>query len=98
MRASKLGLKVRKTDVGAQMIDESSLPTYGMVIASFQVQNQLDRLHFFQETFLLADTSMDVILGMPFLTLGNADIHFTERELTWRSPIPLQKLYRPPDG
>ena len=34
---NKLGLRVRKTDVGAQKIDGSTLETYGMVIAGFQV-------------------------------------------------------------
>lgn len=28
---------------------------------------------------------MEVVLGMPFLTLSNADIRFAERELVWRS-------------
>ena len=28
---------------------------------------------------------MEVVLGMLFLTLNNADIQFTEKELIWRS-------------
>ena len=72
--AAHLGLKVRVTDVGTQKIDGSSLATYGMVIAAFQVVDKLGRSRFFQETFLLADISMKVVLGMPFLTLSNADI------------------------
>ena len=72
--AKKLGLRTRKTDVGAQKIDGSSLDTFGMVIAGFQVIDKLGRARFFQETFLLADTTMEVVLGMPFLTFGNADI------------------------
>ena len=71
---SKLGLKVRPTDVGAQKIDGSTLETFGMVLASFQVEDKLGRPQFFQETFLLADLSMKVVLGMPFLTLSNANI------------------------
>ena len=27
---------------------------------------------------------MEVVLGMPFLALNNADIQFAEKELTWR--------------
>ena len=42
--AKKLGLRVRKSDVGAQKIDGSTLETYGMVIAGFQVQDNLERL------------------------------------------------------
>lgn len=56
-----------------------------MVIAGFQIQDKLGRVRFFQETFLLADISMKVVLGMPFLTLSNADIQFAERELAWRT-------------
>ena len=41
--AAYLGFKIRVTDVGAQKIDGSSLTTYGMVIAVFQVVNKLDR-------------------------------------------------------
>lgn len=28
---------------------------------------------------------MEVVLGMPFFTLSNADVRFAEGELTWRS-------------
>ena len=83
--AAKLGLKVRKTDIGAQKIDGSTLETFGMVLADFQVEDKLGRARFFQETFLLADISAEVVLGMPFLTLSNADVQFVEKELTWRS-------------
>ena len=38
-----LGLKVRMTNVGAQKIDKLSLATYGMLIATFQVVNNLGR-------------------------------------------------------
>ena len=56
-----------------------------MVLASFQVEDKLGKIRFFQETFLLADISTEVVLGMLFLTLSNADIQFVEKELTWRS-------------
>ena len=58
-----------------------------MVIAAFQVKDKFGRARFFQETFLLANTSMEVVLGMPFLTLSNADIQFAEKEQIWRSYI-----------
>ena len=83
--ALKLGLKVCQTDVGAQKIDGYTLETFRMVLASFQMEDKLGRARFFQETFLLADIHMEVVLGMPFLTLSNADIQFLKQELTWRS-------------
>ena len=56
-----------------------------MVLADFQIEDKLGKVQFFQETFLLADISAEVVLGMPFLTLSNADVQFVKKELTWRS-------------
>lgn len=67
--AAKLGLAVRKTQVGAQKIDGSPLKTIEMVIAGFQIQDDLGRVRFLQETFLWADTSLKVILWITFLTI-----------------------------
>ena len=53
-----------------------------MVIAAFQVIDKLGRARFFQETFLLADTTIEVVLGMPFFIFSNADIQFAKKELT----------------
>ena len=83
--AAHLGLKVKVTDVGAQKIDGSSLTTYDMVIAAFQIVDKLNRFRFFQETFLLADISIEVVLGMPIFSFSNVDIQFAEKELTWRT-------------
>ena len=81
----KLGLRIQKTDVGAQKINGCSLDTFGMAIASFQVQDKLGRARFFQETFLVTDIRMDVVLKMPFLTLSNANIQFAEENLIWKN-------------
>ena len=72
--AAHLGPKVRMTDVGAQKIDESSLAIYNMVIATFEVVDKLGYFRFFQETFLLIDINMKVVLGMPPLIFSNAHI------------------------
>ena len=83
--AKQLGLRTWKTNAEAQKIDGSSLDTFEMVIASFQVINTLGRAWFFWEIFLLADTTMEVVLEIPFLTFSNANIQFAEKELTWRT-------------
>ena len=72
--AAHLGLKIRIIDVGARKTNASSLATYGMVIAAFQVVDKFGRSWFFQETFLPANISMKVVLGMSLLTFSNADI------------------------
>ena len=56
-----------------------------MVLASFQVEDKLGRIQFFQETFLLANISTGLVLGMPSLILSNPDVQFVEKKLTWRT-------------
>ena len=74
----KLGLRTRKIVIGAQKIDESHMDTFGMVITNYSVKDKLGRIWFFQKTFLLANIGLEVVLGMPFLTLSKADIRFAE--------------------
>ena len=76
--ATKLGLKPRSTNVSAQKIDSSALTTHGIGLASFLLQNSQRRVQFSEKTFLLADTSMKILLKMPFLALSYADVEFTE--------------------
>ena len=45
--SSKLGLWVYRTNVGAQKIDSSTLQTFGMVLANFQVEDKLRKTRFF---------------------------------------------------
>ena len=71
---AQLGFKVRKTNVGTQIINGSLLETYGIVIAAFQGLNKFGCSWFFQKTFLLADISIKVVLDMLFLTFSNADV------------------------
>lgn len=57
-----------------QKTDEFTLKTYKIVIVIFLIQDKLGKIRFFDETVMLADTSMDVDLGMPFLVFHNTDI------------------------
>ena len=45
--AAQLGLKVQKTNLSAQKVNGSSVNTYGMVIAPFQVFDKLGQSWFF---------------------------------------------------
>ena len=56
-----------------------------MATADFSLQDKLGMVRFFQETFLVADTRMEGVLGMLFLTFGSADLRFAEEELVWRT-------------
>ena len=45
-----------------------------MVLADFQVENKLGRTWFFQEIFLVENTTSEMILRIPFPTFSNADV------------------------
>ncbi len=49
-----------------------------MVLASFSLQDSLGRVRFFEETFLLAEINIEMVLEIPFLSFSNADVKFTE--------------------
>ena len=80
--AKRLGLKTQMINVGVQKIDGSALETFGMVIVDFQVEDKSGRPRFFQETFLVADTKFEIVLGMPFLKISNANVAFGKGTLT----------------
>ena len=76
---------MQTTNIGAQKIDGTTLETYKMMVAAFSVTNQANRVRFFEETFLVANVSPDVVFEMPFLTLSGADVNFPKKELWWKS-------------
>ena len=83
--AKQLGLPIQLTDVRAQKIDGTMLNTHEMVVAAFSVVDKANQVRFFEETFLVANVSPEVVLGMPFLTLSYADIDFSGWKLRWRT-------------
>ena len=82
--AERLGSVVRTTNVGAQKIDGTTLKTYEIVVAAFSVADQANRVRIFGETFLVANVSPDVVFEMLFLTLSNANVNFSKKELQKR--------------
>ncbi len=55
--------------------------TNKIVVSTFPVLDKDGRERFFEESFLLADVRSDIVLGIPFLTLSNADVDFQARDL-----------------
>lgn len=90
--AAKLSLIPWTTNISAQKIDSLLLETYYIVSAGFLLQNNFGRVWFFEEVFLLANTSIKVVLRMFFLFLSNANFQFSARELIWRSYISAEIL------
>ena len=77
---TKLGLCARKIEINAQKIDRFYLDTFEIVIVDCPMKNKLKRIQFFQETFLLANISLEVVLRISFLIFSKANIWFMERE------------------
>lgn len=65
-----MGLISRPTNINTQKIDGFPLKTYDMAPAKFLLQNSLEKMQFFEKTFLLADTSIKVVLKMIFFFLA----------------------------
>lgn len=81
--SAKLELRSRLTNVGVQKIDGLLLETYNTTLAMFLIHYSLERIGFFEETFMMADISIELILGMFFLSLSNVNVEFAElRKLT----------------
>ena len=74
--AKQLGLLIRPIDVGVQKIDGTMLDTHRMVVAAFSVVDKANQVRFLKETFLVANVSLEVVFGMLFFTLSNANVNF----------------------
>ena len=77
----QLGLKIWKTNVKVQKIDNTTLETHGIVVFTFSMLNKDSRERIFEKSFLLADVKPNIVLKMPFLTISNADVDFQTRDL-----------------
>lgn len=85
--AKKLGLLIYKTKVSTQKINGFRLVTFDMVIALFSMEDKKRKSRFFEESFLLADISINIALDMPFLTLTNDEIEFISYYTYWKTYI-----------
>ena len=85
--ARELGLSIRSTDDRAQKIDSNTLDTFGIVVAASSVKVKSNWVKFFEETFLVANVSPEVVLRMFFLTLSGIDVDFLGWKLRWKTYI-----------
>ena len=79
-----VNLKVRKTDINAQIIDIFLLEIYSIVTAIFQVFEKLGCYWFFNKTFLSAQIIIKVVFSMFFINFSNSNVYFAKKKLTWR--------------
>ena len=83
--AKQLSLPIRSIDVWAQKIDSTTLDTYGIIVAAFLMEDKANWVKFFEETFMVANVSPEVVFRMPFLTLSGANVDFSSWKLRWRT-------------
>ena len=57
-----------------QRINGITLETYGIVVFTFSMLDKDGREKFFEESFLLANVKPDIVLGIFFLTMSNANV------------------------
>lgn len=76
--AKKPSIYIWQTKISAQKIIKLSLKTFGIVITSFLINDKAKRSQYFEKTLLLANISIDVVLGILFLTLNNTKINFID--------------------
>lgn len=67
--------------MSTQIIDNNRLKSSGIVIALFHVDHKDEKSCFFKETFSLAEISIDIAFGIPFLSLSNVEVNFKDWEL-----------------
>ena len=79
--AKQLSLPISLRGIRAQKTDGTTLETHEMVVIAFSVVDKANRVKIFEEPFLVANLSPEVVLGMLFLTLSSADVDFSGREL-----------------
>ena len=79
--AEKLGLVVQSINIGTQKINSTIFKIYKIMIATFLLIDQVDRVRFFEAIFLKSNISLDVVYRMLFLTLSSANIDFLKKEL-----------------
>lgn len=53
--------------------------------STFFVSDKDGSKRFFEENFILADVQSNIVLGMLFLTISNANVDFQVWDLEWRS-------------
>lgn len=91
--ATKLSMRPRLINIGAQKIDGSVLEIHNITSTSFLFQDSQKRVQFFKKIFLLTDISMEIVLKMSFLALSNTNVEFIELgKFICRSYITIETL------
>lgn len=63
-----------------------------MILVSFKIEDKLKKAQFFQKIFLLANTSVKMILKIFLLTFSYVNMSFLEQKLIWKFYIVAKAL------
>lgn len=63
-----------------------------MALAIFSLQDSLGKVQFFEQTFLLVNTNIKVVLNIVFRAISNTNFQFDIKKFTWRSYIVAKAL------
>ena len=61
-------------NIGAQKINDTTLKTYKIEVSTFLILNKDGEETFFEASFLLARIKPNIVLGITFLAISNANI------------------------
>lgn len=71
-----LRLHVCPINVKGHKTNRSIFTTYAMVLANFQLKHKQNKTRFFQEIFLVPNTTIEVVLKFFFLIFSKMKINF----------------------
>ena len=74
----KLGLPIKSINVKVQKIVDATLDTYEIVVIAFLLTNKTNELKFIEKTFMMANICLEVVFGMFFLILSDANVKFLD--------------------
>ncbi len=80
----QLRLKILNTSWDLATINKQQISIQGMVIAGLEINDSTGQTRWFEKTFLIEDILQPIVLGMPFLKLGNPDVSWTTRTIHLR--------------
>lgn len=71
---ARLDLSTQPISISIYKANGFTLKTYNIVMTGFFIWDKYGIIRFFEETFLFTDTSIEVVLGISFLTLSSMDV------------------------
>lgn len=77
----KLGFQIRHIDVKTPTMKSSICKTFRIVLTSFQIEDKLEKIKFFQKVFLLINLSIEIVLKMFFFIFNKRNIYFLKKQL-----------------